>query len=146
MKALRLSIGEDLAAGTLLSQPANENIIRLVAGEFTPDENLVVADLTFATFTGSTALDVGLDDQLVGIDPTTGEQLITLIEPVGGWRWECTATPGAPQNIYGFALLTAASAALLAVEAFPEPITIQEIGQEINLGTAKFTVTLSPMS
>lgn len=146
MRALRLSIGTELAAGTFLSQPTNANIVRLISADFALSEGLVVGDLTFANFDGSTALDVALDDQQVGTDPLTNQQKVTLVEPLGGWRWEVTGTTNLPQNIFGVALLTAASASLLAVEKLPTPITLTEIGQEINLGTLDFPIVLQPIA
>jgi len=147
MKALRLQFGELLAAdATTLAPAADANKVHLIMEDFTPVETMVVGDLTFADFTGSTALAAGLGTQLVGIDPTTGEQKITLKEPAGGWRWECTADPAEPQNIYGYALTNLAADELLAITKFPLPITITEAGQEINIGSAVITMVLQPAS
>jgi hypothetical protein len=146
MKSLRLSLGTALATAAPLKQATNANVIRLIAAPFTPSEDLVVGDLTFATFTGSTGLDAELGDQDSGVDPLSGEQRVTIVEPVGGWRWETADAVNLPETIYGFALLTNASAALLAVQAFPSPIALTEAGQEINIGKADLTIVLSPMS
>jgi hypothetical protein len=144
MKALRLGIGDDFAASAFLSQAANENTISLVKDPFVAEETLVAADLTYADFDGGTPKDVGLNDQLVGIDPVTGDQRVTLIEPVGGWRWETSGVTNLPQTIYGFALRDAAGTTLLAVETLATPITLTEAGQEINLGTVKFDFVPQP--
>jgi len=146
MSALRLSLGNALAEGAILSQPANAMIVRLIIAPFAESENLVVGDLTFADFDGSTGLDVALDDQQVGVDPVTGLQRVTLIEPLGGWRWETTGVTNLPQNVYGAALLSNASAALLAVMTLITPVTLDAVGQEINLGTLSFTFVPQPLS
>jgi len=146
MLSLRLAIGELLAANLPLAQPTNELIVRLIAAPFSEDENLVVGDLTFATFTGSTALEVAVDDQQVAVDPVTSQQVVTLVEPLGGWRWETTDAVNLPETIYGAALLTSASAALLALHTLPTPIGLTAAGQEINLGALQFRINLSPMS
>jgi len=147
IKAVRLQLGELIAAdATTLAPPALANIVRLVMAAFAAEENLVVADLTFATFDGSTALAAGLGTQQVGIDPVTLEQIVTIKEPAGGWRFEVTGATNLPQTIFGYALLTDGSAALLAVNQFLEPITLSAIGEEINLGTLKFTIVPQPMA
>jgi len=147
VKALRLSLGETLAADPATLAPvALGNKIALVANAFTEDENLDIPDFTLATFTGSAPKVLGTGTQPVGLDPATGEQIITMLEPAGGLRWECTATPATPENIFGFILMDNAGAVLLAMHAFPTPITISEAGQEINLGAATLILVLQPMS
>lgn len=146
MSALRLAIGDLLAAEIPLAQAAENNIIALVVAPFALDEALVVGDLTYADFDGSTPLEVGLTTQQVGIDPATGEQILTLIEPVGGWRWEVTGVTNLPQTVYGFALLTDTSAALLAVQLLDEPVNLTIVGHEINIGQVTFRVLSQPLS
>ena len=53
MKAIRLTLGENLAASVPIWDTDGPCVIRLIAAPFTPSENLVTADVTFATFTGS---------------------------------------------------------------------------------------------
>jgi len=146
MRALRLAIGTSLSDTAPLDQVADANIIALVIAPFALDELLVVSDLTYADFDGSTPLAVELGTQQVANDPATGEQIVTLVEPLGGWRWETTGLTNLPQTVYGYALLTEASAELLAVEPLPAPITLSEVGQEINIGKARFRINLEPMS
>lgn len=145
MKNVRLAIGTALAGAAPIDQAVDENIVRLIIAPFTPSEDLVVGDLTFADFDGSTALEQALGDAQVGIDPLTGQQRITITEPAGGWRWITTGVTNLPQTVYGAALLTAASAALIGVEELPEPIGLTEVGQEINLGTLKFDIVAQPI-
>lgn len=147
MKAIRLALGEALAAdATSLAPAADANKIALIASDFVLDETLVIGDLTLATFTGSTPLLGAIGTQLAGVDPLTGEQIITIKEPAGGYRWECTAAPGAPETIYGFALVDNAGTGLLAVELLPEPITIAAVGDQIDIGNATLRMVLAPLS
>lgn len=147
MVDLRLALGDTLAADTTTLAPAvNGNKVALIAAAFTPNEDLVVGDLTFATFTGSTPLVCGTGTQPVGIDPNTGQQVISIKEPAGGFRWECTADPSPAENIFGFALTDNAGATLFAVEAFDAPITISASGQFIEIPFARLTFVLQPMS
>jgi hypothetical protein len=147
MKAVRLQLGELLAAdATTLAPPANANVVALIKANFAPTENLVIGDLTLADFTGSTPLACGLGTQPAGVDPITGDQVIDLKDPVGGWRWETTNTANLPQTIYGYALATDSLVALLAVQLLPTPITLQAAGEAINLGVADMTIVQSPIS
>lgn len=146
MRALRLALGELLAADVATLAPVVGNKIALIAANFDPGEDLVVGDLTLATFDGSTPLVLGSGVQPVGIDPATEDQRITMKDPAGGLRWEVTGTTDLPQNIFGFAMLDTTLADLLAVEAFDLPITLTEVGQEIVIGTARFTLVAQPMS
>jgi len=146
IKAIRESLGALLAADTAWLATVTANKISLVMAAFTPSEDLVFADLTLATFDGSTALSAGTGEQQVGNDPLTNEQLVTIKEPAGGWRWETSGVTNLPQTIYGFALSDNTLATLLATALLDTPITLTEAGQEINLGTVRFTVVLEPLA
>jgi hypothetical protein len=147
MKPVRLQLGELLAADdTTLAPAADNNQIALIAAAFAPDEELEPEDLTLASFTGSAPKLAAVGTQQVGIDPDTGDQVITIVPPAGGWRWECTAAPDPVENIYGFALLNEAGDTLLGVEAFSQSVAISEVGQEINLGTVKMTLVAQPIA
>ena len=147
MKAVRLQLGELLAADTTTLAPAADaNKIALIKANFTPQENLIVADLTLADFDGSTPLEGATGTQQAGIAPLSGQQVVTIIEPVGGWRWETTGVTNLPQTIYGYALLNDAGTVLLGVAKLPTAIPLTAAGQEINLGAVSLTLLLQPMS
>ncbi len=147
VKTIRLQMGELLAAdSTYLAPAVNGNKVSLIAAPFTPDENLVLGNLTLATFTGSAAKVAGTGTQGTGVDPATGEQIITILDPAGGWRWECTAAPGAPETIYGIALTDNGVTVLYGVEPFDVPVTIAAVGDQVQVGNVKLTVNSSPIS
>lgn len=146
MQAVRLALGTLLSSDADTLAPAsNANKIHLVSSPFSPSEDLQVSDLTFATFTGSTAKAGSTGDQGVGIDPTTNQQVITITAPAGGWRWECTADPGSPETIYGYALTDNAGTTLLGVELFPNPLSVSQSGDVIDLGAVIIDFVLQPM-
>lgn len=146
VKAVRLQLGELLAAdATTLAPAMSANKIALVQSAFVPSETLVIGDLTLATFDGSTAKAGATGTQQVGNSPATGDQIITITEPIGGWRWETTGVTNLPQTIYGFALIDNAGAVLLGTALLPTPLTLQEAGQEINLGAVQMTMVLQPL-
>lgn len=147
MKALRLALGELLGADADTLAPATDaNQIALIMAVFTPSENLVVGDLTFADFTGSAPIAGATGAQLVGIDPSTLAQVIQIKPPVGGYRWETTDAVGLPQTIYGFALINDAGDALFAVQQFTTPITLQDAGQFVEIDPVTMTFVQAPIS
>lgn len=146
MIALRQALGTLLAADVPTLAPVAANKIALVNAAFSLDENLVATDLTYAAFTGSTPKAGAAGAQGVGNDPLTGDQIITNLAPVGGWRWVCTVAPGAPETIFGFALLNSTLATLLGAAVLDTPITITNIGDEIDLGAVTIRFVQQPMS
>jgi hypothetical protein len=146
-KPVRLQIGELLAADpTTLAPVANANKVVLIKSAFTPNELLTPADLTPADFDGSTAKLAAVGTQQAGLDPATGDQVITIVEPVGSWRWETTGTTNLPQTIYGYGLYDNTLATLLGIALLPAPLTLQIVGQQINLGTVAMTVVAQPLN
>ena len=147
MKELRLKLGTLLAADSATLAPAADaNEIALIKAAFNEDEDLVIGDLTLADFDGSTPIAGALGTQQTGIDPDTAEQRITIKDPLGGYRFITTGLTNLPQQIFGMALTNLAGTALLGVELFDEPITLTEVGQEINLGKVQMTMVLQPLS
>lgn len=147
MVALRLQLGALLAADTTTLAPSvTANKIALINAAFTPSENLVVGSLSFATFTGSAPKSGTIVAQGTGIDPSTGSQQINITAPAGGWRWVCTAAPGSPETIYGYALTDSTGATLLAVQPLDVPLTISVVGDTVDLGSVDITFVLAPMS
>lgn len=150
VKSVRQQLGALLSAdATTLAPAVNANEIALVVAPFTPNENLVIANLTLAsgtTFTGGGAINVPLGAQGVGNDPVTGDQIVTILAPAGGWRWVCTAAPAGPVTVYGFCLATKTAAALLASQLLPTPIVIQNVNDQIDLGDIQIVFVIQPMS
>jgi len=146
MSFVRKQLGELLAADVDSLAPATANKIALVTSLVVPNENLTVASLTFATFTGGAPKSGAAGAQQSGTNPATGEQVITILAPVGGWRWECTAAPTPPQQIYGFGLVDDTLADLWGCALLPTPVTITNVGDFIDLGSVAMTFVLQPIS
>lgn len=146
-KAVRLQLGELLADdATTLAPAANANELILLKDAFVPTEDLVIGDLTEADFDGYAPIGGAIGTQQAGVDPATGDQIVTNKEPLGGWRWEVTGATNLPQTIYGFALTDSTGATLLASELLAEPITLTAIGDEINVGVAQLRIVAQPIS
>jgi hypothetical protein len=146
MEAVRLQIGNLLAADTTTLAPVAANKIALIKAPFTLSETLVLAGLTLADFNGSTPIAGAAGAQLVGIDPATQDQVITIKDPAGGYRWITGSLLNLPQTIYGFALIDNAGATLLGVELLPTPLALQAIGQFIDIGPVAMNIVQNPIN
>lgn len=147
MKALRLKFGTLLAAdAATLAPAADANVMVLFMNDIQVNEDLVAADLTEADFTGYAEIAGAVGGQQVGVDPVTGDQVITILAPAGGYRWECTGAPAEPQPIYGYALMNEAKTTLLAATRFDVPITVANVGDFIDIGAVAITMVLQPAS
>lgn len=147
MVAVRKQIGSLLAADpTTLAPAGSANKIALIMAPFTLTEDLVVGDLTLATFATSTPIAGATGAQGVSLDPATGDQVITVLDPVGGYRYVVTATTNLPQAIYGCALLDTTLANLLAVALFATPVNLTTVGQAIDLGPLVIDLLQNPFN
>jgi len=127
------SIIDAAAADTAFLASATAMHLHLAAAPFTPSLDLVLGSLTEATFTGGADKNAGTGAQTVLFDVSTGFEMIQILEPVGGWTWLCTVTPGAPETIYGWYLTDTADAVLLGSGLLPDPVTIEAAGQGLTI-------------
>lgn len=118
--------------------------VHLAAAAFVPSLDLLLASLTEATFTGGAAKLAGAGVQQVQFDVATGFQMIQILEPAGGWTWECTADPPAPETIYGWYLTDNASAVLLGSGLLDAPLTIDGAGDALTV--ARITLSFAETS
>ena len=146
IKAIRLTLGTLAAADTTYLAAAAAMKVALVKASFVPTELLILANLTLATFTGSAAKAGVAGAQGTGVDPATGNQIITVLPPATGWRWVCTAAPTPAETIYGYVLTDNAGAVLLATGLLPTPITIANVSDQIDLGDLQLTINVKPIS
>ena len=145
--SVRLQLGDLLAAdATTLAPAMNPNKIALIAQPFTPAGNLTLAALTLATFTGSAPKAGAAGAQGVGVDPTTGEQVITILPPAGGFIFKCTVAPGSPETIYGYALVDNAVTNLLATALLSQPVTIRNVNDQVDVDDATLRFVVQPLS
>jgi len=138
-----LSVYQAMAAGIAAMAPfqvATLGIVRPIRSPYTPGIDLEFADLDLSDFDVSTAL---VQDAVPVIysDPATGDIIINLEEPAGGWQWITTALTNLPQQVWGYALLNAAGNSLVAVtEPLVDPLTLSAVGEGIDAGPLTFRV------
>ena len=123
-----------LAADTATLAAAMAMHVHLCKAPFVPSLDLLLASLTEATFTGSTALAAGTGTQPDFYDVADGALTIQIKEPAGGWLWTCTADPASPEIIYGWYLTDNADAVLYGAALLIAPVTINAAGQAIDIG------------
>lgn len=147
MKAVRLALGDLLAADAATLAPvALANKVALVKASFVLNEDLVLGTLTLADFTGSTPIAGVVGAQQSGVDPVTGDQVVTILPPAGGYRFEATNAANLPQTIYGYIITDNAGAVLLGAALFPVPITLTGAGQYVDCGIVESRIVMQPMS
>lgn len=134
------AMAELLAAdtGTLAAVAAMH--VHLIVEPFVPSVNTDFTTLTEATFTGGADKSAGTGTQQVFLDPTTGNRVIQLLEPAGGWTWECTADPVAPQTVYGYVVTDNADAVTYGSELLETPVEITEAGQGLTINNIRINI------
>lgn len=118
-----------------------------VRNPFVPGPNLTVGDVTKATFLADTSKATTSATMLTDKDPQTGEWIITVPEPAGGWHWSTGAAPvGLPETIYGFALTNVGESELWGTVALDTPIVLTGADEGFDLGQVQFRLSNSAMS
>lgn len=124
--------------GTLANASAMK--VGLITAPFAPGLGLLMADLTITTETGLVALAGTAGAQNESVDPVTGDLIVEIKPPAGGFRWE---TPGGftgPITVYGFALGNNAMSVLYGTEALVEPIELNGENQQITAPALQFRI------
>lgn len=120
--------------------------LHLIVSPFTPSPALVFASLTEASFGGYVVLSPTIGAQGYGTDPLTGQGVVYLQPPIGGFRFAPTSSTGLPQTVYGWVLTDNASANILASAVFFTPIPLTGAGQIVEVNDLLFTVNANPLS
>jgi hypothetical protein len=135
-----------LAADTATLGASTAMNLHLANANFTPSLDLAVGSLSEATFVGSTKIACGTGAQPVYYDVLTGNRVVEILEPAGGFRWTCTTSPGSPETIYGYYLTDHTDAVLYGSALLSAPVTISAAGQGLDIGSIKLAwSTNSPM-
>jgi hypothetical protein len=128
---------------TTLAHAVTGPVVALIKTAFTPSATLDLATVTEADFGGYAAIPATAGNQNTGIDPSTGDRIIELVSPAGGWRWAVTSNvPPLPQTIYGW-VACASAAPLLTYygsDLFPEPVILNSIGDVLVIPSARWTI------
>lgn len=112
-------------------------LIGLADEAFVPTPQLELGDITEASFTGYARVTMNGNVLNVSKDPLTGDNILTVVPPVGGWYWEVTGGTGLPKTIYGWFLLSDDTVTLFGSDLLEEPVTLTASGQSVALGQIK---------
>jgi hypothetical protein len=145
--ALLDAMADLLAADPATLAPAAGGCkLHLVQNNFTPSSSTLITDLVLATFDGYAALLAAVGAQQVFTDPVTGDRIIQMVEPLGGWHWETTGTTNLPQTIFGYALTNNAATVLYGTGRFGTPQTLTAAAQGVDIDQARFTLVANPFA
>lgn len=133
-----------LVAGdvNMLADPADAPKVWLIAEAFVPGRGVDSSALTKATYAGSAAKSATAGAQQAFTDPTGFKQAVQLNAPAGGWVWEATATPAAPETIFGYTVTNQAETVTYGSDLLPEPEVIELIGQAVSIPAIRMEVPL----
>lgn len=140
-------IGKTLVADTAgLGLAATPFKVLLVNVDFDEDDDLDPSAMVaaIATTNGlSTIIPLEVGSQLESIDPATGDIIVTLKTPLGGWRWESTATPGTPETVYGLVVVNEDEDKVYGSKKLSEQFVCNANNQAVDFGTLSFRIPVA---
>lgn len=143
IRALADQLAELLATNTTALANASAVKVGLIVAPFTAAHERVMADLSISAATGLVPIAGTAGAQNASVDPVTGDKLVEIKVPAGGFRWE---TPGGftgPVTVYGFALGNNAMTTLWGMHVLTTPQTLDGEGQSITAPTLLFRIDSS---
>jgi len=132
-----------LAGDTAGLNAALDVEIHLAKNAFTESPSRVLGDFTEADFDGYAALAKDPAAPTVVTDPATGDQIITLPDPAGGWAFATTGVTNLPQTIYGYYLTDSTGAVLYGCKRFADAVVLTGNGQGFSIGTVDFRMLVN---
>lgn len=118
--------------------------VHLCTDNIDPDGVTDFTALTEVTFMGGTAKTATMGAAQEGRDPATGRRLITIPEPVGGWRWECTMDIDPGETARLVVVTDNASAVTYSAAKIEPPVTVTKTGDVVIVGSLDLLMQLNP--
>lgn len=144
-KALTDSVAQLVAENPDFFDADDSNFLWLIKAPFTPSPTLQVEDVEFADFESSDPIAPQAGPSLFASDPTTGRQIVQLLDQGAGFHWITVNTVNLPQVIYGVMLVSPDQLTCYGSALLEEPITLTEANQIIDLGSVRFTLAANPL-
>jgi hypothetical protein len=129
-----------IAADTAFLGVAAVKHVHLIKEAFTPSPAINFPPTKVATFDGYATLNAASGSQQSFTDPVSGNQIVQLIEPLGGWHWLTTGGTNLPQTIYGYFVTDLADAVTLGCGILDTPVILTATGQAIDIAQIRITV------
>lgn len=119
--------------------------ITLIKAPFTPSPTILPADLTAADFNGSTPISLTAGARPDNFDPATGDRLVNLVPPAGGYLWTTVDATSLPQTIYGVSVGTGVLPAgnLFGTFLLDTPVTLTGADQQVLVPDITFRLLAS---
>jgi len=127
------------ADATTLALPAGCVVVPLSA-DFSPSPNLVPASVTKAPIVPFFPKVPTPGTQFDSVDPVTGELVIQMIEPVGGWHWNTGVGFAGPVTIYGIGLFNDNYTLLFGTAKYATPIVLTGDNQNLDWPNVEFRI------
>lgn len=120
--------------------------VHLVTAPFGSTRSLAWGDVStsLSAVAGMGSISVAGAPQQRATDPVKGDELIQLIPPVGGFRWESSAAPDPPVTMYGYIVCssTGNGETVYLSRRFAEGIVINAAHQVIEVLAPDLRLTL----
>jgi hypothetical protein len=140
VRALSNQLSTLLAGDTATIGAAAANKVALINAPFVPGVNLLFADLSLSATAGLVPLAGVAGAQFESVDPVTGELIVEIKPPAGGFRWETQVGFTGPETIYGFALIDNGAANLWGTQSLPDPIVLTAPNESIIAPPIQFRI------
>jgi len=145
-QTLLSTLAELLAGDVAYLAAAAAKHVHWIKDVFTPDLTTDFTALVEADFDGYVALNAAAGAQQAFTDPITGQRVVQLIEPLGGWHSETTGVTNLPQTIYGYAVTDLADAVTLGSALLDTPVTLSGVGEAVDVSNIRLTFDVAPLS
>jgi hypothetical protein len=146
-QAMLDAVATEIATDTTVLANALFNQVFLIAAPFVPGAGLTIGGLVLASFTGSSPISNTSAVMLKYTDPLTGEWLVEIPPPVGGWHWQVnTNLTNLPQTIYGYGVMDNTGAILWGTNLLPTPLLLTAIGQGVDVPRVNFRLSAQALS
>jgi hypothetical protein len=116
------------------------NKLGLITAPFVPSVDLLLSDITLATLPALAPLAGVAGVQNESVDPLSGEIIVEVKPPAGGFRWETAAGFAGGVTVYGYALIDGADTKLIGTQQETPPIALTDANQSITAPAIEFRI------
>lgn len=123
--------------------------VGLIKTPFSPSLNMSFVAGDEANFTGYAFKTLTAATRPTANDPATGDRLLTITPPVGGFVWETTGTTNLPQTIYGYyvgADTIGIGGTLLGAALLDAPVVLTATDQQVQIPDPQLRVNPAAIS
>lgn len=110
----------------------------LITTNFNPNPDLLIGDVDISAVPGLLPITGVVGPQNESLDPVTGENIVEVKEPLGGFRWETPEDFVPPVTVFGFALINNAGTTLFATQLLTPPVQLIAGNQALSAGPFQF--------